>query len=429
MNTILVTAYAVNPNKGSEDAMGWNFIMQIARHNNVVAVTRKNNRPAIEQFFQQNNIPQQERIRFRYFDWPQWMICWKKGPTLSLIYYYLWQISLVCWLFPRRHEYTITHNLNFHNDWTPSFLWILGKPMVWGPVGHHPKIPKEFLLTQYGFAAYCKERFTWLLKLFFWNLDPFLYLSRKNAALIYCMNQEAVKKLRLKKKYIVHPSVASETPLVQTVNKTQFRILSVGRFVPMKGFDITLRSFAAFFHQLPVNEQAGVQLVLVGTGPLKAYLVQLCRQLNIHNNTNIIEWLPRNELTAIYNEASVFLFPSHEGAGMVVPEAMSYGLPVVCLRNCGPGELVSPQSDLCCAYEAYDVTVHAVAGKLKKLYTDQTFYQAESRLAADRYQQLFRWEVRGDLLKNIYAALAPVHTVEQTEINATEANICSAYAQ
>ena len=38
--------------------------------------------------------------------------------------------------------------------------------------------------------------------------------------------------------------------------------------------------------------------------------------------------------------ADVFLFPSFEGAGMVVVEAMARGCPVVCLDVGGPGEMV-----------------------------------------------------------------------------------------
>jgi len=48
MKKVLITAYAVNPYKGSEDAMGWNMLLQAARYQQVIAVTRKNNRPAIE---------------------------------------------------------------------------------------------------------------------------------------------------------------------------------------------------------------------------------------------------------------------------------------------------------------------------------------------------------------------------------------------
>ena len=40
-------------------------------------------------------------------------------------------------------------------------------------------------------------------------------------------------------------------------------------------------------------------------------------------------------------KADLFLFPSFEGGGMVVLEALAHGLPVVCLQYGGPGEMVS----------------------------------------------------------------------------------------
>src|SRR6185295_8632603 len=156
MKKILATAYALDPFKGSEEGMGWHFTLQIAKFNRVVVVTRVNNKEAIERYIESHPELKElsNRIEFIYFDWPRWMNFWKKGPFLSMIYFYAWQISVAVKVWKRRDEFDIVHNLNFHNDWTPSFLWILGKPMVWGPVGHHPRIPKAFITNSYG-------RFSW----------------------------------------------------------------------------------------------------------------------------------------------------------------------------------------------------------------------------------------------------------------------------
>ena len=89
MKTILLTAYAINPYKGSEDGMGWNFVLQAARHQRVIAVTRRNNRPHIERYLSEHTIAQVNNITFLYFDLPAWTCFWKKGPTLSLIYFYM----------------------------------------------------------------------------------------------------------------------------------------------------------------------------------------------------------------------------------------------------------------------------------------------------------------------------------------------------
>lgn len=407
MKQILLTAYAVNPYKGSEDAMGWNMILQVARYQEAIVVTRKNNRAAIEQYMTEHDELKMlfSRLSFLFFDWPEWTIRWKKGPVLSMFYYYGWQLTVAFWLKWKNYPADVVHNLNFHNDWTPSFLWILGKPMVWGHVGHHPKTPKAYILPVYGKAAYLKDRALWVLKNCFWYLDPFLYLCKVKADMIICMNSEAVKHLRLKEKFIIHPSVAAEQEQVSappTKNEC-FQVISVGRFVPLKGFDLTIRSFAAFYKRLSPADRKKAKLTLIGSGPLKKMLQDLTITEEIAQAVTFIEWLPRENLKEIYASASVFLFPSHEGAGMVVPEAMSHGLPVVCLQNCGPGELVSAASDLIVPYSEYSETVQMLARKLTSLMVSPAYMAAEKKLAQERYESLLNWNVRGEMLKNIYS--------------------------
>ena len=57
----------------------------------------------------------------------------------------------------------------------------------------------------------------------------------------------------------------------------------------------------------------------MGDGPYKNYLQKLTVDLEIWQSVEFIEWMNREDLKNVYADASVFLFPSHEGAGMVVP--------------------------------------------------------------------------------------------------------------
>ena len=141
MKTILATTYAVNPYKGSEDGMGWNYVLQIAKNNKVIAITRENNQKAIEKYMDEHPNVLYKNIAFLYFDLPYWMRWWKKGGRGAMLYYWMWQKGVIGFVTKQNLTFDIAHNLNFHNDWTPSYLWKLGKPFVWGPVGHHPLIP------------------------------------------------------------------------------------------------------------------------------------------------------------------------------------------------------------------------------------------------------------------------------------------------
>jgi len=407
MKTVLITAYAVNPYKGSEDGMGWNFILQAARFQKVIAVTRRNNGPHIARYLADNPAvaAQAAGVEFRYFDLPAWTRWWKKGPLLSLIYFYMWQLGLAVWLRPQRRGVDIVHNLNFHNDWTPSFLWLLGRPLVWGPIGHHPPIPASHLV-RYGLAAFAKDRAIGSLKHIFWALDPFLRVTRRAAGQVLCMNSAVAPRLGLAaERYEIMPSVAVDLPLESPADaapKADFTVMIAARMVPLKGFDMVILAFARFYHALPAAEQAGVRLLLVGSGPEKHRLTNLLRSNGLSACTVHRPWLERPELLALYAEASVFFFPSHEGAGMVVAEAMSYGVPVLCYENEGPGELTPAASSLKVPYRRFAQNVQDFAERLAWLHTSPPLLAAEAALCRRHVAQHHTWEQRGHQLRGIY---------------------------
>lgn len=401
-----MTAYAVNPYKGSEEGTGWNIITQVARRFPVIAVTRKNNRADIEQYIREHPEAGEwlNRITWLYFDWPKALLFWKKGPLLAALYFYAWQLGVALWMWRRKTECDVVHSLNFHSNWTPSFLWILGKPFIWGPVGNHPKIAHQYLLPVYGWKAYVKDRILWWVKCLFWYLDPFVYICKRKAEFICVVNAQSARVLRIpESKRVFMPAVASEeTNLPDKKNTAAFNVLSVGRFVPLKGFDLTISAFAQFHRSLSPEEKASSCLTLIGSGPEKDRLQQIIRNESMEQYIRICEWMPRAEVMQQFQSASVFLFPSHEGAGMVVPEAMSYGLPVLCLDHFGPGEYIHPDSFLRIPHNHYNTTIHQLGKRLQQLYRQPGFYERESKLAYERFEDFFRWSSKADILESLY---------------------------
>lgn len=401
---ILATCYAVNPYKGSEDAMGWNFVYQIARFRKVIAITRENNKIHIEKYMAENPDPVYMNIKFLYFDLPYWMRFWKKGNLGAMLYYYLWQKKVVSFIKKQKLDFDIVHNVNFHNDWTPSFLWKLNKPMVWGPVGHHPLIPKQYL-KDYSIQYLIKDRLIWLIKNCFWKFSVSLRNTIEHSDHIWCMNSSVPEKLKPGKgKYSLYPSVASEDffQKKELLPKSDFKIISVGRFVPLKGFDLTIKSFAQFINQISEKDKALCKLTLIGTGEQKKSYQSLISSLEMNNFIEIIEWIDRKELMKIYEQSSVFLFPSHEGAGMVVPEALSFGLPVVCLENEGPGEFINRTCGFAIPQQEYNETIEKLSYALLRLFLEKNLRKEMSTGARKHYLERFSWEKRGEYLNTIY---------------------------
>ncbi len=406
MKTILATAYAINPYKGSEDGMGWNFVQQIARFNKVIAVTRENNREKIEQFMQEHPDELYENIHFLYFDLPYWMRFWKKGSRGAMLYYWMWQRGIVNWLKKQEFQFDIVHNLNFHNDWTPSFLWKLGKPFVWGSIGHHPRIPTQYL-QPYSKKYAWKDRITWNIKQLFWNYSTGLKKTVQAANHICCMNKSVAQVLDLEgKSTTIMPSVATQDFGYALYNpKEKFRLISAGRLVPLKGYDLSIRAFAQFIKQLPEAAQQECELCIVGSGAEENFYKSLCKKEKIDKNVQFIHWVRREELMELFRNSSAFLFPSHEGAGMVVAEALSFGLPVICLDNCGPGEFIDESCGFAIPEQSYETTVTVLSEAIQTLYTNKPLQQKMRENARQRFETHFHWDRRGEQLREIYDSL------------------------
>ncbi|NQX97371.1 MAG: glycosyltransferase family 4 protein [Flavobacteriales bacterium] len=404
--TILITAYAVNPYKGSEDGTGWNISKEIAKDYKTIIITRKNNRPEIERYFEENNDPVHNNMKFEYHDLPRWAMSWKKkiGPRGYVLYFYLWQLLIPFFILKNKLKFDLCHALNFHSDSHPHFLWVFGKPVIWGPIGHHPKMPVAYI-HNYGKKVVNTDRKYAIVKWIMRNIDPFFYLAKWNTDKIIGLNSSVQKDLRLRSSKVeIIPAVAAENPILRTKDNAIYNVLSVGRFTAMKGFDMTILAFSHFVKSLPKAEQVKVKLTLVGAGESEMFLRSIIKEQQIGDFVNIVSWVEKSEMEAIYNDADIFLFPSHEGAGMVVPEALSYGVPVICFDNVGPGELVK-EGGIKIPYTNYNDSIHQFAIELNKLYFNLPKREELSQKATTTYELNYTWEIKGKKIKEIIAEL------------------------
>lgn len=92
MRKILISAYACEPNKGSEQAVGWNIVLQLAQHNEVHVITRANNQNPINDFLSNNKGG---NIIFHYYDTPKMFLSLKNKERGVYFYYILWQIGII----------------------------------------------------------------------------------------------------------------------------------------------------------------------------------------------------------------------------------------------------------------------------------------------------------------------------------------------
>lgn len=109
-------------------------------------------------------------------------------------------------------------------------------------------------------------------------------------------------------------------------------VLSIGQFIPRKGFDILLNAC--------INLKEDIGIYIIGGEPTLEFK-NLKQKYNL-NNVHFIDFKSKDELKSYYMASDVFVLPTREDIwGLVVNEALAYGLPVITTENCNAGlELV-----------------------------------------------------------------------------------------
>lgn len=110
-------------------------------------------------------------------------------------------------------------------------------------------------------------------------------------------------------------------------------IISVGQFIPRKGFDLLLKASQSF------DDEIGVYLI---GGQCTPEYAEILKDHPHRDHIHFIDFLEKKELARYYQAADLFVFPTREDIwGLVVNEAMAYGLPVITTSRCNAGlELV-----------------------------------------------------------------------------------------
>ena len=400
---VLMSAYACEPNRGSEPGVGWNWVCQMSRREEVWVITRRNNRAVIEAATAKTPLP---NAHFVYYDLPRWARFWKRGHRGVYFYYYLWQIGAY-WEARRLHSdirFDVAHHVTFVMYWMPSFLALLPVPFVWGPVGGGESTPPGFRS-----ALGAKGRLTETLRAIVQaiaRLDPMVRLTARRSALAFATTAETER--RLKQLGCRNTQVCSVMGLdadeIEQLNgmgspePANFRIATVGNLIAWKGVEFGLRAFAALHQKCP-----GAEYWLIGDGPERLRLRQLAEELGIAFRVRFLGRLARPLALAKLASCDVLLLPSlHDSGSCVCTEAMALGKPVVCLDAGGPALQVTTGTGFKIPAGSAEQAVKGLANALEALARDPELVRRMGESGRARVRETLNWEAKGLEFSAIY---------------------------
>jgi D-inositol-3-phosphate glycosyltransferase len=188
------------------------------------------------------------------------------------------------------------------------------------------------------------------------------------------------------------------------------RILTVGRFVPRKGFDDVIRAL----RRVPAAECAvigGPPAEQLATDPLAVYLLEVARSHHVADRVRLVGAVPADEMPQWYRSADVVATtPWYEPFGLVPLEAMACGVPVVATAVGGltdtvvaghTGDLVPPKDPI------------ALGTLLRRLLDDPRRRSAYAAAARERARNCYSWRRTAGQLTAVYREVAAARLVSE----------------
>lgn len=422
---IILSAYACEPKRGSEPAVGWNTAREVAKYHEIWVLTSNTHRAGIEAELSQRPIA---NLHFVYLDPPGWVYDWSNEEKRThwgvQLHYYLWQIRAYAVARQLHQDINadLTHHVTYAKYSSPSFLSLLPIPFVWGPVAGGELTPPPFL-KDFSSRGQLYER----LRSFaaqIGELDPFVRLTAKRSAIAQAATADTAHRLRsLGAKQVqvltqISLQLEEITQLEQhaAAASPQVRFISIGRLLHWKGFHLGLRAFAQA--NLPDAEYW-----ILGDGPERSRLQALAQTLKIDHQVQFLGKLPRPDTLAKLAESSILLHPSlHESGGFVCIEAMAASRPVICLDLGGPAQHVIEETGYKISARDPEQAVQDLAQAMTQLAQDPELRFQMGQAAQKRVREHYSWESRGRLLAQLYEDIhtryKPLGLVNEVQNNA-----------
>lgn len=415
MLKILVNSYTCCPGMGSEQGMGWHWIINLARFCDLFVISEGEYRTQVEAWLAEDenhdiakhlhfywnpiggdDIEECERIR---------KMCWNQGQWSFYYYYEKWQkeTAKIAKRICCEQKIDVLHQLNMIGFREPGFLWevsrLLNIPLVWGPIDAKKSFPMAYAKdAPLKFRLFCLAKN--IITLFQLKYGKRIHLAADTASCIVSASSNSVCSVQeyfRRKSPLINETgcYPSEKPIIKNFTSQSFDVLWVGKVDFRKQLSMALESLVL------LSDLKDVKLHIVGGGSLKTYQ-QKAHQLGVSDRCVWYGAVSHNRVQELMQNSELFLFTSvAEGTPHVVMESLANGLPVICLDTCGQGDCVTDKVGIKLPLTNAKQSVVDFASAIRSLHEDRAKLDALSRNCKQRQQEL-SWDVKVQSMVAIY---------------------------
>ena len=405
-------AYAISPYRGSEYAVAWNYVTHMSKNNNLTVLygmsdNHMGETDTMEEYLKEHAV---NNVRFiavkpnrlaNLLNWPN------RHDFLVYTFYYafsVWQREAynVAREISKAEHFDLIHYVGPIGYREPGYLWKLGLPYVWGPVGGVNNAPRQ-LMKHMPLAGRMKQTFRSVA-----NTIQFHTMHRLKKALeatdvlltATSENQQKFRQVHHKDSICLPENCITGTITLDESkfnNPAKYNIIVIGTLDARKSVGVFLEALAQ------VRNRDKLHVDIVGDGPLRARLQGYDCE---HGLDGLITWhgqLPRVEAVKIFNRAHLHVITSvSEGNPTTIWEAMSYGVPTMSFDHCGMHDILCSKCGILVPIaKRYEDCVSTVARNVDALLQHpERFRQLAHGTVECAWK--FTWAKREEFLNKLY---------------------------
>lgn len=414
--TVLVHAYACNPNHGSEEGVGWGWVSAISEHHDLHVLTAAYHEADLEAALE--SAPQlRERVRFHYIPQRAWHYrptpVWKRIEESILkpvmhVAYRSWQRAAykLAKELSETTQFDLVHVITYVGFRFPGQFWKLPLPLVWGPIGGLENTPWRYF-SALGTAGAIKFAGRNVINTLHKLLLPAPKRAfRKAEGGVIAATSRISEEIT--KSYDVESIVRCEIGAVRQPDSAELSQRQDG--APLK---IVWSALHANFKALPLLLQALATLprtvdwtlTVIGSGPLTNTWQALATSLGVADRVDWTGRVTRDVAISRMAECHVMVVTSlHDLTSSVLIEALCVGLPVICPDHYGFRDAIDNSCGFKVATTSLADISQGIANALVTLHDDEAERQRLSHGALER-SKLYSWDQTGKIVSGIYESI------------------------
>ncbi len=399
---MLLLAYACSPFMGSEPATGWNGALQSATYFDTWVLCREHIfREHIETYRRERGETAGLHFCFvpisrleQLLDHIPWLFYWGYRRWHRRAF----REALRC---HEKERFDAVHQLNMCGFREPGYLWKLGIPFIWGPVGGAQNYPWRFLWSG-GLGCVFEEGLRTIVNRLQFRYSRRVRQAAREAAVVVCANSDAVR--GFERVHNVKPLLMAEVGTNGSAAADErvrspghpLRILWCGNLEHRKALHLLLGALGKLGGSIPF------ELRILGMGRNWSRWRRIAQREGVAAHCTWLGRVPHDEVIHFYQWADIFVFTSlRDTTGTVVLEALTYGVPVICSDHQGAGDMVTGDCGVKIPVTRPGEFVENLSQAISALARDRSELHRLAEGAAARAKE-YTWSLKGERMAALY---------------------------